>query len=92
MGVAPASLSAPISQPRSHFLPGSTTCARPISIGGQQASDRIFSVMVGHTQARWVGLDCTGLSRVLWVITPDWRRSGESRHAEPPSYSTRHYS
>ena len=25
------------------------------------------------------------------VLTPDWRGHGESQHAEPPAYSTRHY-
>ena len=45
----------------------------------------------GSAYARWWDFIAPVFAEEFHVFTPDWRGHGESQHAEPPAYSTRHY-
>ena len=45
----------------------------------------------GSAYAQWWDFFAPAFLEKFHVIAPDWRGHGESQHAEPPSYSSRHY-
>ncbi len=45
----------------------------------------------GSAYAQWWDFFAPAFTEDFHVITPDWRGHGDSQHADPPAYSTRHY-
>ena len=45
----------------------------------------------GSAYAQWWDFFAPAFCDDFHVIAPDWRGHGDSQHADPPAYSTRHY-
>lgn len=45
----------------------------------------------GSAYAQWWDFFAPSFTEHFHVIAPDWRGHGDSQHADPPAYSTRHY-
>lgn len=45
----------------------------------------------GSAYAQWWDFFAPAFCDAFHVIAPDWRGHGDSQHADPPAYSTRHY-
>lgn len=45
----------------------------------------------GSAYAQWWDFFAPAFTDNYHVIAPDWRGHGDSQHADPPAYSTRHY-
>lgn len=79
-----------MSQPQSHFVTINDLRLHYLDWGTAGKRPFIFC-HGGSAHARWWDFIAPVFTESFRVITPDWRGHGESQHAEPPAYSTRHY-
>ena len=77
-------------QPQSHFVTINDLRLHHLD-WGTAGNPPLILCHGGSAYARWWDFIAPVFAEDFYVITPDWRGHGESQHAEPPAYSTRHY-
>lgn len=58
---------------------------------GSRGKPALILLHGGSAYAQWWDFVAPAFTGDFHVIAPDWRGHGDSQHAEPPAYSTRHY-
>lgn len=58
---------------------------------GSRGKPALVLLHGGSAYAQWWDFFAPAFADDFHVIAPDWRGHGDSQHAEPPAYSTRHY-
>ena len=79
-----------MSRPQSHFVTLNDLRLHYLDWGTAGQHPFIFC-HGGSAHARWWDFIAPAFTESFRVITPDWRGHGESQHAQPAAYSTRHY-
>ena len=79
-----------MSQPQSHFVNINNLRLHYLD-WGTEGKPPFILCHGGSAYARWWDFIAPVFTESFRVITPDWRGHGESQHAEPAAYSTRHY-